>query len=145
MTDRYWYHLTDDASWADTVILSPRVPKRGTWLGEPQVSRICVCPSIVQCFIAACWYEGQRRIYKTEAKLSATPCYGVADSGTTQEHWILEPTRFKLAVELSWNDLKLFPRPPLIDEQERAMEWLKWFLKQMVLLKNSQMKYGFSR
>jgi hypothetical protein len=105
----YFYHVTDNPNWAFSVRLSPRITNRCDQ-DEPPVPRICVCPTVAGCFMAACYTEGYRRVYRTRKKVHAVEPYRVYDSKVTGELWLLEPTDFVLIHDFTEDDIERFPR-----------------------------------
>lgn len=104
---RFWFHITEE-NWGSKVKLYPRRCLRGESVGEPDTPRICVCPSMIKCYIATNWEVANRYVYRTVRRCSAVPAVGVYDSHITNEHWLLKPTTFKLH---RIQDLLQFPEP----------------------------------
>lgn len=104
----YFYHVTDNSLWGDLIRLEPRVTYRCD-PREPEVSRICVCPTVVGCFMGACYSEGYSRVYRTKRKVWCVEPYNVYDSKVTDEKWLLEPTEFVLIHDFSEEEIKQFP------------------------------------
>jgi hypothetical protein len=104
----YFYHVTDNSNWANEIRLKPRITSRCDQ-NEPEVFRICVCPTVVGCFMAACYTEGYHRVYRTKRKVSSVKPYDVYDAEVTGERWLLEPTDFVLIHDFGEEDIKNFP------------------------------------
>lgn len=76
----------------------PHVIHRGG--EEPDVSRLCVAPSIFGCLIALSWSEHDSdilKIYKTLTPVRTSKPFGVIDAHLTGERWITKPTPFRVA------------------------------------------------
>ena len=104
----YGYHITEFSSWDKIVLLRPR--KRGFHRAdfEPEVARICVCPSIQGCLLALCGCippDTRLFVYRTKDKTELRKPYNIPDSDVTEEKWIVEPTIFKLIAHISLNRL----------------------------------------
>jgi hypothetical protein len=105
----YFYHVTNNPGWGQHVCLSPRVTSRCDQ-DEPCVQRICVCPTVVGCFMAANYTEGYCRVYRTRNKVWAVKPYKVYDAKVTGEMWLIEPTEFVLTYDFSEEEIKQFPK-----------------------------------
>ena len=96
---KFYYHLTQDLTWPDKIILYPRIEGQNRSDDEPLVPRTCVAPTIEGCIIAlgsclALYYTTY--IYRTVNKVLARNPYSVNDSHITKEKWITKPITFKL-------------------------------------------------
>lgn len=94
--ERYWYHVSSTLK-AKRVTLTPRANDEGFNRAEdePDIKRICVCPTIEGCLTAIPY--GRRdtlTVYRTTKKIPARKAYDVFDSTVTQESWITKRTRF---------------------------------------------------
>jgi hypothetical protein len=78
--------------------LTPRVPETLLDGEEATTPRVCVCPSVENCYVAMLGpevYHGVSAMHVYQADGSATvPAKGVPDSRATKERWFLEPVRF---------------------------------------------------
>ena len=93
---QFYYHITQK-KWPKRITLTPRNKGDHRAVNEPEVSRICVSPSIEECVIALgtcliCHFN--INIYRTVSKVSAINPYDVTDSHITKEKWLIKPTRF---------------------------------------------------
>lgn len=86
---QFFYHITE-SRWPRYKRLSP---KRVYQEDEPQVSRICVSPTISQC-ISAVGSNSRRYIYRTLHRVSGQYPWQVADVRITRERWLRKPTTF---------------------------------------------------
>lgn len=105
----FYYHVTTNDCWDHSVWLKPRITNRAD-CDEPTVPRICVCPTVAGCFIAACYTEGYKRVYRTRRKVWAVEPYNVYDAKITGEMWLLEPTEFVQVHDFSEDEIKNFPK-----------------------------------
>ncbi len=92
-----YFHVTT-ANFGSSKLLVPRMKGDHRPNSEPKLSRICVSPTIWQCFLALgeCLDDGEFSIQVYCADESPTPSYGVEDADITDEHWYTTPTRFHL-------------------------------------------------
>jgi hypothetical protein len=94
---KYYYHITQN-KWPERLTLKPRIEGVNRSMDEPEVSRICVAPTIEGCLVALgcclsiCNYS---YIYRTENKVLARNPYRVEDSSITKEKWITKQILFK--------------------------------------------------
>lgn len=115
MSEVYFYHVTPEW-WGPSRTLTPlssddpRVSQRG--YKEPKTPRICVGPTVPQCFVAIP-YSRQKdyHIYRTEKPVRAIPVGSdlVYDASVTEEHWLLEPTKFKFWGLVTVEVMRMFP------------------------------------
>ena len=89
---QYYYHITEQ-KWNPFVTLQPRDRgfKRGS--EEPDISRICVGPSITHC-LASTVMSRDMKVFRTQHKVFAYHSIGVVDSFYTREKWLLRAIRF---------------------------------------------------
>jgi len=112
---RYLYHITLEKNWGNRIKLTPRNYSIYRASDEPDVPRICVCPTIEGC-INAIWpcYSSPYNnisIYRTLRKVHSFKPKGVTDANITGERWILKPTVFYLIGKIKGSDIydnKLF-------------------------------------
>ena len=107
---QFYYHVTNQ-NWEEKVILFPRDSGENRGWFEPDVSRICVGPDIVRCFIAIPYSKQTNYTYRTYRKTYAYYPYDVCDSIITGEKWLTDPTTFVKIGEIPKNIMKDFPRP----------------------------------
>lgn len=100
---------------------------------EPDIPRICLSPTIDQCFIAiypniSKFYEEKGikhltfYVYQPEGKVNAVNTKGVWDSHITDEKWLLEPTKMILVgeVEISVDHNKEIWTNPFNDRKRES-------------------------
>jgi len=95
LNKRFYYHIST-SYFGDKVILYPR-----TWgchrpTSEPNIKRICVAPSVPHCLSSVPLSKSKIYVYRTYRKIQAYYPRYVADSKTTKEKWLLDPTCFIL-------------------------------------------------
>lgn len=92
---RYYYHLTENKHWGDSVILQPQDSGCNRGAYEPLIPRTCVAPSLFHCLCAVPFrYCRDYKLYRTKIPIQAYYPFGVYDMIYTQEKWILEPCEF---------------------------------------------------
>lgn len=148
----YFYHISQELSPKDH-ILGPRRDGQNRACEEPDIPRICVCPTIAGCISAVgpCLRRNIKiRVFKTKNKVNAVVPYGppaapeygkaaVIDSYITKEKWLIRKTSFKFIgyIDLmKFDDLLRF-RPgsqKSIKRQQKAMEALLKIEKENELL-----------
>lgn len=92
---RYWWHCTAEYHGA-TWIAERRCPKNcSRW--EPKTPRLCVAPTIAECF-AAVLFPVDRSVYcyRSEKKYNGVTPKGVWDAVITREAWLIPPVRMLL-------------------------------------------------
>lgn len=93
-TPRYWYHISTTLQ-GEEVCLTPRRDGINRSENEPYVSRICVAPTIPQCFVAVPYHIGDTfNVYRTKEMVVADPPHGVFDAKVTDEGWLTKRTTF---------------------------------------------------
>ncbi len=96
--EKYYFHITPE-DWGDKVKLHPRSDGDYRSGDEPNISRICVCPTIAGCISAvwSCYGIARQKhvsVYRTLKQKHAVTPIGVADSHITGEVWLLKPAMF---------------------------------------------------
>lgn len=104
----HFYHITM-GNWGNRVRLIPRSYSCYRASDEPDISRICVCPTIEGC-INAVWpcYAGPYHkvsIYRTLRKVHSFKPKSVTDASITGERWLLKPTVFCLVGIIKGEDI----------------------------------------
>lgn len=125
---RYWYHLSTTL-FEKLELLSPRDNKSGFNRSdyEPNISRICVSPTIEQCLVAIPYSKWEMfGIYKTISPTIAKESVNVFDSKITDEGWILIPTYFERIGCLSL-DFKLSPEAASEGNVKLSQKLLQWW------------------
>ena len=108
MKPKIFYHISKKDLGAKVKLLpldsnDPRTVDRGG--SEPDVSRICVAPTIAGCLGAILLCPKKHYIYRTvKQKLAKNP-YGVADAKNTGEKWLIKPTVFIKIGIISYNTM----------------------------------------
>lgn len=103
----YFYHISQQLSPKDHV-LAPKRQGRNRDPQEPDVPRICVCPTVAGCLSAigpSLQYLKRVRVFQTKDNVSAVVPFGkhasnpeakpVLDSYITQEKWLIKKASFK--------------------------------------------------
>lgn len=131
---RYYYHLTRE-SWGDNITLSPRSNGCNRADDEPDIPRICVSSDVAGCLVSVyCSMYSDLNIYRTENEVEAFKTYNIPDSCVTNEHWLLQDTKFILfgrlrrKILVSWKGENL-GRPPgrmaYGDWTKESVDWQK--------------------
>lgn len=130
---QFYYHITTKA-WPDELTLSPR--KYGVNRGEdePNISRICVAPTVEGCLTAlgSCLTGSSNiYIYRTVRKVKAIKPNSVVDAKITGEMWLLRPIKFKYIDTIKKNTLPeyLFWMQAGIEETLHEQKNIKRLLK----------------
>lgn len=131
----YWYHITEK-NWSSTILLKP-IQFGDNWgSDEDGPPRICVAPTIEQCFAAVPYSEYKNsdyKVYKTKHPEIATPGE-VDDFQMTNEHWILVPTTFIKILTIPIIDMKNFPvltsQNLTSQNQTKVINYVKNYLRQ---------------
>jgi len=91
---KYYYHITDNENWGDSILLKPKRDGFNRDSNEPHTPRICVCPTIEQCMIAIYLSYGYS-VYRTKHKeVAISAKERIFDGHITHEHWLKKPTQF---------------------------------------------------
>lgn len=87
---RFWYHCTQDdhgVRWVPERRCPSTIGKT-----EPRTPRLCVCPYVPNCFVAALFCEqAPVHVYRTVKEYSGIPARSVWDALVTDEHWLIPP------------------------------------------------------
>ena len=109
----YWYHITEK-NWSNTILLKPKQFGNNWGSNESGPPRICVSPTIEQCFAAIPYseYDSDYKVYRTQHKEIAENADKnvVDDTNITDEHWIFVPTVFIKVLTIPMLDMKSFPK-----------------------------------
>lgn len=97
-TDRSTKYHVSDENFGSVVTLKPRVVYN-CHPDEPNLPRICVCPTVTDCFVAVGNWFGRHYIYETTDP--AIEPHNVYDSFVTGEKWITKPAEFRLICTLN--------------------------------------------
>lgn len=93
---RYWWHCTSDyhgESWT-----AVRRPPKHRSVREPDTPRLCVAPTIAECFSAVLFNENKPvYCYRTAKKCRGVSPKNVWDSVVTREAWLIPPVQMVLA------------------------------------------------
>lgn len=91
MKKRIYYHCTnfDHGLFLEV----KRKPPSHMSDDEPKTPRLCVCPTIPQCFTARLFLHGPVFVYKTMEPISGIKPKFVWDLFITEEKWIIPPTQ----------------------------------------------------
>lgn len=94
---KYYYHISDKFT-ESTIELKPRATGDNRDPEEPEISRICVGPSISKCLIAIPYCSMDYHVYRTKHKVKGyrPKVKEVFDSKQTKEVWLKKPTKFVL-------------------------------------------------
>lgn len=104
---RYWYHVSPGFKGREVLFRPRHIERAGP--DEPDMKRICVAPTIWECFGAIHPLETAYYIYRTKHKVQAEKPYGVDDAKITKEHWLLSPRLFKCIGKLTQDTVGQFP------------------------------------
>lgn len=93
---RYWYHCTADYH-GERYSFERRPPVHRSE-NEPITPRICVAPSVIQCFTAVMFPRGTTvNVYRTcERRKAYFAQREIWDAVITDEHWLWPPVAFEL-------------------------------------------------
>lgn len=95
MTPKYFYHCTTEYV-GSTLTVHRRKPKYAAD-GEPAVPRLCVCPSIAECFAARLFQEASPvYCYRTRKLVRGIAPYSTWDACITRERWLIPPMQLSL-------------------------------------------------
>jgi len=87
---RIWFHCSEVDHGA-TLTIERRPPKHRL-KAEPETPRLCVCPSVPECFGARLFFPGNGvHVYSTLKQRSGIKPIGVWDCDYTREHWLIPP------------------------------------------------------
>lgn len=119
---RYFYHVTTK-DWGQEVLLRPKRSGLDTFnrdYNEPRTARICVAPTVEQCFVAIPYRAGRTyRVYRSKQRISAHYPRGVCDSKITGERWIRRPVRFVHVDTIEGGVTERFPQFVCIHQNQR--------------------------
>jgi len=91
----YYYHLTTNMLWGDSIFLSPKNSGDNRGFDEPHYPRTCVAKTIINCLSALDFYGSQYiNVYRTKNKVLAYDAIGVPDVKITNEKWIFKKVEF---------------------------------------------------
>lgn len=86
MKKQFLYHCTS-IDYGDTLVVKKIIPTKSE--KEPNVPRLCVCPTIPQCLAARLFYKSSIYVYKTVKPTRGVTPKNVWDSVITNERWLL--------------------------------------------------------
>ena len=141
---RYYYHVTEQ-KWSDKVILTPKIDGPNRDINEPKTPRICVCPTIEQCFVAIYFKDDPKwYIYRTEKKEIATYSRNISDSYITGEQWLRKKTIFIKIGSITTSQLLTKEIQPIEDESwyclgDGGKESERWQKKAVKVLKKNKL------
>ncbi len=93
---RYWFHISTTL-YDDVIHLIPSDNDTGRSMEEPPGARICVAPTIEQCFLAVAYGSYSiYNIYRTQKRVKVIRPLkdSVFDAHLTDEGWLEKPTTF---------------------------------------------------
>ena len=128
----FLFHVTTKKSWGKQVQLTPRKTGKNRAIGEPEIKRICVAPTISRCFIAIPYEETETYyIYRTLRKVQGYYPYDVFDSRITREKWLISPISFIKIGVVPNHLLKLFPEESNLEyeKQRKSLKVIREILK----------------
>lgn len=105
---RYYYHITRQFFWGEKITLYPQPPTCFAD-GEPDFPRICVAPTVPQCFAAISLGLFSMYVYRTLEKVRVFGTYDVNDVHITHEKWIFDNTDFVRTAIIDSKLVSLFP------------------------------------
>jgi len=147
----YFYHISQELSPKDH-ILSPRGDGCNRDPDEPDIPRVCVCPTIAGCLNAVApslSFMKRVRVFRTKRKVTTVVPFGshssglgkaVLDSHITKEKWLLHKASFKFIGYINLNHIGHLlcynpGDPDNMGKQHRCMQGLLELEKEGQLLK----------
>lgn len=102
---RYWWHCTSNY-YGELWTAERRCPRHRAD-GEPDTPRLCVCPTIAECF-AAVLFSRSRPVYcyRSEKRCHGVSPKNVWDSAITREAWLIPPVNMVLAKTIASIDVQ---------------------------------------
>lgn len=95
MKRRHWYHCSSE--FLGESFTAERRPPRHMAQREPPTPRLCVAPSVAECFAAVLFGDCKPvYAYRTESPRRAVAPRGVWDECVTRERWLIPPVRMIL-------------------------------------------------
>jgi hypothetical protein len=111
---RYWWHCTSTYH-GEVFRAARRIPAHASD-AEPAVPRLCVSPSIAECFAAVLFKQDKAvYCYRTESPRRAVMPRNVWDQAITRERWLIPPVKLRLCRTIASVDVN------------RAQELIHWY------------------
>lgn len=101
---RHWYHCS--STFLGDAFEAKRRPPLHFDRREPPTPRLCVAPSIAECFAAVLFSVGKPvYVYRTEKQRRAVTPRAVWDAVVTREGWLIPPVRMILDRVIAADDV----------------------------------------
>lgn len=105
MLKRHWWHCTSDYH-GESFVAIRRQPKHKSER-EPTTPRLCVSPTIAECFSAVLFADGKPvYCYRTESPRKAVAPKDVWDQVITRERWLIPPVAMVLVKTIPTIDVE---------------------------------------
>lgn len=102
---RIWFHCTE-IDHGDVLTIERRPPKHRL-PAEPDTPRLCVCPSVPECFGARLFNPLKTvHVYATRKPQNGIKPIGIWDQGLTREHWLIPPTQLRKVAQIESDQVK---------------------------------------